>query len=80
MPTEADKLVNVMNQIDALESTIAFNNLVAGGVVSDLQQIRDAAQCSNTLLEMQLLGIRMMFSDDPEMIKAKLDMIDIVTK
>lgn len=78
MLTEAQQLESVMNQIDALESTIAFNDLVASGVVTDPQQIRDGANCSNTLLSMQLLGIRMMFSDDPEMMEAKANMINLV--
>lgn len=78
MTEKTDQLAQVMDQVEALETTIALNNLIAGGAVSDPQIIADAAAASSMLLMMQLVGLRLMFNGDPEMKELFRQATDIV--
>lgn len=78
MTEKTDQLAQVMDQVEALETTIALNNLIAAGVVSDTQVIADAAAASSMLLMMQLMGLRLMFNGDPEMKELFRQATDIV--
>lgn len=64
MPDKAEFLALVMEIRTRMEELIAVNTLVADGLVTDLEIIREAARTSNEFLNASLIGTNAIFQGD----------------
>jgi len=75
MTEKTEMLTQVMEHIEALETVISMNNLIAGGLVTDPQIIRETAAASSAFIMMQVVGTRLLL--DPETTQ---DMQNVMTQ
>lgn len=80
MTENFDALSFLMELVDAAETCIAQNNLIAAGVVTDPSLIRTNAEASSELLGVLVQSIQTTMSDAPEVkeaLKNAVALIDI---
>lgn len=66
MPDDTKILTALFDFIETVETAIATNNAIAGGLVTDPQAIMDAATINTELLEMWLAGIKLIADESEE--------------
>lgn len=78
MTDTTETLLATMEQIDAIETVLAINNLVLAGLVTDPQVLFENIEVTNKLLTAQLLGMRMLM--DPEFNATAHTLLDRLSK
>jgi hypothetical protein len=76
MTEKTETLVQIMEILENLETLISLNNLIAAGLTTDPEVIRDVARASSELLTMQLVGTRLLL--DPSTSKVVQHGIDMI--